>query len=101
MISYDIDVAGKIVGNLEGAFMPGEELLTVEEVAKELRINAKTVRQYIASGALFAIVVGKAYKISRGDFEDFKRRSRPARWTQIVKHSYTLIVPPCSRSTHS
>jgi excisionase family DNA binding protein len=56
--------------------MPGEELLTVEEVAKELRINAKTVRQYIASGELIAIVVGKGYKISRDDFDDFKRRRR-------------------------
>lgn len=56
--------------------MPGEELLTVEEVAKELRINAKTVRQYITSGELIAIVVGKGYKISRDDLEDFKRRRR-------------------------
>ncbi len=56
--------------------MPGEELLTVEEVAKELRINPKTVRQYIASGDLVAIVVGRGYKISRNDLEDFKRRRR-------------------------
>ena len=56
--------------------MPGEELLTVEEVAKELRINPKTVRQYIASGDLVAIVVGRGYKISRDDLEDFKRRRR-------------------------
>jgi hypothetical protein len=47
MISCDIGDAGITVRNLEGASMPGEELLTVEEVAKELRINAKTVRQYI------------------------------------------------------
>jgi excisionase family DNA binding protein len=76
MISYDIDVVGIIARNLEGAPMPGEELLTVEEVAKELRINAKTVRQYIASGELVAIIVGKGYKISRSDLEDFKRRRR-------------------------
>jgi excisionase family DNA binding protein len=56
--------------------MPGEEILTVEEVAKELRINVRTVRQYIASGELVAIVVGKGYKISRDDLEDFKRRRR-------------------------
>jgi len=56
--------------------MPGEELLTVEEVAKELRINAKTVRQYIASGELIALVVGKGYKISREDLDDLNRRRR-------------------------
>jgi excisionase family DNA binding protein len=87
MISYDIDVAGIIVRNLEGAFMPGEELLTVEEVAKELRINAKTVRQYIASGELVAIVVGKGYKISRDDLEDFKRRRRTDQRRQVDKGS--------------
>lgn len=76
MISCDIDEIDIMLRNLEVAFMPGEELLTVEEVAKELRINAKTVRQYIASGELVAIVVGKGYKISRGDLEDFKRRRR-------------------------
>ncbi len=87
MISYDIDVAGIIVRNLEGAFMPGEELLTVEEVAKELRINAKTVRQYIASGELVALVVGKGYKISRDDLEDFKRRRRTDQRRQVDKDS--------------
>ena len=56
--------------------MPGEDLLTVEEVAKELRISPKTVRQYIASGELVAIVLGKGFKISRDDLEDFKQRRR-------------------------
>lgn len=56
--------------------MSGDELLTVEEVAKELRINAKTVRQYITSGELIAILLGKGYKVSRDDLEDFKRRRR-------------------------
>jgi excisionase family DNA binding protein len=59
--------------------MPGEEILTVEEVAKELRINVRTVRQYIASGELVAIAVGKGYKITREDLEDFKRRKRTDR----------------------
>jgi excisionase family DNA binding protein len=87
MISCDIDVADIMLRNLEVAFMPGEELLTVEEVAKELRINAKTVRQYIASGELVAIVVGKGYKISRDDLEDFKRRRRTDQRRQVDKDS--------------
>jgi excisionase family DNA binding protein len=65
--------------NLETVFMPGEDLLTVEEVAKELRISPKTVRQYIASGELVAIVLGKGFKISRDDLEDFKQRRRTDR----------------------
>jgi excisionase family DNA binding protein len=87
MISCDIDDTDIMLRNLEVAFMPGEELLTVEEVAKELRINAKTVRQYIASGELVAIVVGKGYKISRDDLEDFKRRRRTDQRRQVDKDS--------------
>ena len=85
MISYDIDDTDIMLRNLEVAIMPGEELLTVEEVAKELRINAKTVRQYIASGELVAIVLGKGYKISRDDLEDFKRRRRTDQRRQVDK----------------
>lgn len=59
--------------------MPGEELLTVEEVAKELRVNGKTVRKYIASGELIAIMVGKGYKISREDLDNFKQGRRTDR----------------------
>lgn len=59
--------------------MPGEELLTVEEAAKELRVSPKTVRQYIGSGELIAIVLGKGFKISRSDLEDFKQRRRTDR----------------------
>jgi excisionase family DNA binding protein len=62
--------------------MPDDELLTVEEVARELRINVKTVRNYIASGELVAITVGRGYKISREDLEDFKRRRRTDRRLQ-------------------
>lgn len=62
--------------------MTGEELLTVEEVAKELRVNAKTVRQYITSGELIAFVIGKGYKISREDLDNFKRSRRTDRKPQ-------------------
>jgi len=67
--------------------MSGEELLTVEEVAKELRINPKTVRQYIASGELVALLVGRGYRISRDDLEDFKRRRRTDQRRQEDKNS--------------
>jgi excisionase family DNA binding protein len=62
--------------NLRGEYMPGEELLTVEEVAKELRVTPKTVRTYISNGELVAIALGKGYKITRNDLDDFIRRRR-------------------------
>ncbi len=53
-----------------------EEVLTVEEIATRLKVNPRTVRNWIASGELPAIDIGRGYRVSRADFEDFKRRRR-------------------------
>jgi excisionase family DNA binding protein len=53
--------------------MQEEEPLTVEEVAKRLRVSIETVRTWIRTGELNAIDVGK-YLIYPADLEDFKQR---------------------------
>lgn len=53
--------------------MHEEEPLTVEEVAKRLRVSIETVRTWIRTGELNAIDVGK-YLIYPADLEDFKER---------------------------
>ncbi len=58
--------------------MQQEEPLTVEEVAKQLRVSAETVRAWIRAGELDAIDVGK-YLIYPADLEDFKERRRTGR----------------------
>ena len=52
--------------------MQGEKMLTVEEVAQHMRVNEKTVRNWIASGELPAFPIGKrGYRISERDFQAF------------------------------
>jgi excisionase family DNA binding protein len=51
-----------------------DEMLTTNEVAKELRVNVKTVRNWILTGELVAIDIGGEYRISRSNLEDFKQR---------------------------
>ena len=58
--------------------MQQEEPLTVEEVAKQLRVSAETVRAWIRRGELDSIDVGK-YLIYPADLEDFKERRRTGR----------------------
>ena len=58
--------------------MQQEGPLTVEEVAKQLRVSAETVRAWIRAGDLDAIDVGK-YLIYPADLEDFKERRRTGR----------------------
>jgi excisionase family DNA binding protein len=49
----------------------GSKLLTTEEVAEELKVHVKTVRDWIASGELEAIDLGQGYRIWRSDLIKF------------------------------
>ncbi len=54
----------------------GEDWLTTDEIARDLKVNVKTVRNWIKSGELGAIDVGGEYRISRSDYEDFINHRR-------------------------
>jgi len=60
----------------EGHMPQGEDWLTTDEIAKDLKVNVKTVRNWINSGELAAIDVGGEYRISRKDYEDFIKRRK-------------------------
>jgi excisionase family DNA binding protein len=52
--------------------MQDDKMLTVEEVAGRMRVNEKTVRNWIASGELPAFPIGKrGYRISETDLRSF------------------------------
>jgi excisionase family DNA binding protein len=52
--------------------MQGDKWLTIEEVAERMRVNEKTVRNWIASGELPAFPIGKrGYRISETDLRNF------------------------------
>ncbi len=55
--------------------MPGK-MLSVDEVANELGVNPETVRVWIRTGELVALDIGRGYRISRDDLDDFIRRRR-------------------------
>lgn len=54
----------------------GEDWLTTDEIAKDLRVNVKTVRGWINSGELVAVDVGGEYRIARADYQDFLERRK-------------------------
>jgi excisionase family DNA binding protein len=52
--------------------MQDDKMLTVEEVAERMRVNEKTVRNWITSGELAAFPIGKrGYRISETDLHHF------------------------------
>ncbi len=51
--------------------MNGPQLYTVERVAELLNLHVKTVRAYVRSGRLKGTRIGKQYRITRRDLEEF------------------------------
>lgn len=49
---------------------PTEKLLTIEEVAKILRVSTRSVNRYIESGKLKASKIG-VWRIKRSDLDNF------------------------------
>ena len=49
------------------------EMLTVEEVAKELKVRRETILRYIRAKELRAATRGRVYRIRREDLEAFLR----------------------------
>ena len=58
-------------------------LMTVDEVARELRVSPRKVYQFIQSGELIATNIGtedrKIFRITRSDFEAFLQSRRQKR----------------------
>jgi excisionase family DNA binding protein len=53
------------------------EWLTVEDIARDLKVHPETVRTWIRNGELDAIVVSKrTYRINRNDYLEFIRTHR-------------------------
>jgi excisionase family DNA binding protein len=56
--------------------VPGDELLTVGEIAERLRIHSMTIYRWIDDGRLPAIRIGKQYRVRAADLEEMLEGSR-------------------------
>jgi len=61
-----------------------KELLTIDEVAKQLKISKATVRRHIREGRLRAVKIGRVVRIST---EDLKSLFRPIGGAKTLKIS--------------
>lgn len=72
-----------VLNNVGGTSMAEEELLTVHEVARRLRVDDTTVRRWIKSGALEAVTLphrGKrqAYRIKTSTLNKLLKTELPS-----------------------
>ena len=56
----------------------GEEFLTVADIARILKLNQQTVRNWIDQGSLPALRVGRRVRVRRSDFNALLERGRTA-----------------------
>jgi len=67
--------------------MQDDKMLTIEEVAERMRVNEKTVRNWIASGELPAFPIGKrGYRISETDLRNFVEARKQRLQKQVHDH---------------
>lgn len=52
-----------------GSTSPLNEVLTVDEVARYLRVHPMTVQRWCRSGSLPAAKIGRAYRIKKDDLD--------------------------------
>lgn len=73
--------------------MPKDRYQTVQELAERLEVAEATVRQWIKSGELRAIDIGKGWRIADTDLERFfKVRETTPRGVEghgVVRRTYT------------
>ncbi len=51
--------------------MPDYTLYTIDEIAEILKVTQRTIYNYIKSGSLRAIKIGKYWRVKRSDLELF------------------------------
>ncbi len=55
-----------------------DEFLSIEDAAKLLDVDYKTIYKLVRSGEIPAARIGRVYRIKRADFDEFFERSKAA-----------------------
>ena len=69
-----------------------QHLYTVEQAAEVLDLHVKTIRRYIHDGRLKAKRIGKEYRITRADLEEFTGSALPTQAAAAVSKTRQVIA---------
>ena len=64
----------------------GERLLTLREAAEVLRLNPRTVREYVSRGEIEGRIIGKRWRFRRADLDTFFANA-PCNWDFAGKNN--------------
>jgi excisionase family DNA binding protein len=62
----------------------GEQLLTLREAAEALRLNPRTVREYVQRGEIEGRIIGGRWRFRRADLDAFFENA-PRNWDFVGK----------------
>ena len=65
----------------------GDRLLTLREAAEVLRLNPRTVREYVNRGEIEGRIIGGRWRFRRGDLDAFFAKA-PRDWDFAGKNSH-------------
>ena len=68
-----------------------EEILTVEQAARRLKVSPKTVYRTVEKGELRASRIGRALRVREGDLVEYLE----ARMERGPLHYFTVALEPC------
>lgn len=68
-----------------------ERFYSVEQVAERLGLHVRTIRNYVRDGRLNAVRIGKQYRISHADLEDFTRSTATAAPDPAPRQRHTEV----------
>lgn len=67
---------------------PNTSLLSVDQVAAQLGLHARTVRRYVRDGQLKAVRIGKQYRIAATDLATLTGQSGPVAEVPVSRHRH-------------
>ena len=53
-----------------------KEFYTAQELADKLQVNVMTIYRYIKAGKLMAYKIGKEFRIEKGEFNKFLKKTK-------------------------
>jgi excisionase family DNA binding protein len=65
----------------------GERLLTLQEAAEVLRLNTRTLREYLKRGEIKGKIIGKRWRFRRADLDAFFENA-PSEWDFAGKNGH-------------
>jgi excisionase family DNA binding protein len=65
----------------------GDRLLTLREAAEVLRLNPRTVREYVSRGEIEGRIIGGRWRFRRADLDAFFANS-PRTWDFAAKNNH-------------